>query len=336
MFKATAIAPTNIAFIKYMGRDPRGAALPDGKGLNFPENGSISMCLDGLWSETTVEFGDFEKDSFVLDGTSEEKEAARAFALIDHVRRAAKLAKKVRIESKNNFGKSRGLSSSASGFAALAMAGAAAAGLKLTTEELSSLARKGAGSASRSIPDGFVEWSPPTFAADGTLLKDSFATSLYPPEYWDLADVIVVTTTPAKTTSSLQAHGKVSESPYHKTRLQRMPKKIETCRNSLASKDFSGLGALIEEETWDLHMLFISAGMRYLKPATLQILDAVEEGRREIEAYYTLNTGQDIHLICRQKDAEALKKKMEQFDCVERVIINRPGRGARLTQEHLF
>lgn len=336
MLKASAIAPTNIAFIKYMGKDPRGATLPHGQGLNFPENGSISMCLDGLHSHTTVEFGDFPHDVFVLDGKQDPKEAARTFAFVDHIRRMAKISLKARVESKNNFGKSRGLSSSASGFAALATAGAAAAGLELSVEELSALARKGSGSASRSIPDGFVEWKPPVFDESGGLIEDSTASSIYPSDYWDIADVIVVTTTPAKEVSTTQAHGKVSESPYRQARLALMPQKLQDCKRFLAEKNFTSIGQLLEKESWDLHLLFISSGIRYLRPETLRIMDRVEQGRKDIEAYYTLNTGQDIHVICRTKDAEAVKERMLQLECVEDVIINKPGQGARLTEDHLF
>jgi len=334
--KASAIAPTNIAFVKYMGKDRRGTSLPNDQGKNFPENGSISMCLDGLHSHTTVEFGDFENDSFLLDGENVSAEADRAFAFIDHIRRQAGISPRARIQSTNNFGKSRGLSSSASGFAALGMAGAAAAGLQLSTEELSALARKGAGSASRSIPDGFVDWSPAVFSDDGSLVKDSAASSLYPPEYWDLADVVVVTSTPSKEISSTQAHGKVQDSPYHVQRLNRMPKKLDHCREILSTRDFTALGELLEEETWDLHLLFISSGIRYLRSETLRIMEAVEQGRKNVEAYYTLNTGQDVHVICKKSNAEIVAENMKSIEGVEEVIINTVGKGARITEDHLF
>lgn len=115
-----------------------------------------------------------------------------------------------------------------------------------------------------------------------------------------------------------------------------MPKKLEDCRQYLTDKNFTAIGRLLEEESWDLHILFISSGVRYLRPETLHIMDEIERGRKDLEAYYTLNTGQDIHIICRQKDAEALKKKMLMLDCVEDVIINKPGLGTRLTDKHLF
>ena len=75
---------------------------------------------------------------------------------------------------------------------------------------------------------------------------------------------------------------------------------------------------------------------RSLRPETLRIMEAVESSRSDVEAYYTLNTGQDIHIICQSKDAELIKKKMENIDSVQDVIINKPGRGARLVDHHLF
>ncbi len=52
-----------------------------------------------------------------------------------------------------------GLASSASAYAALALAGnGKALGLDLSSKDLSRLARRGSGSACRSIYGGFVEW----------------------------------------------------------------------------------------------------------------------------------------------------------------------------------
>src|SRR3989304_5506598 len=59
MSKATAIAPSNIAFTKYWGKK-------DEK-LRLPENGSISMCLSSLLTTTTVEFSKkYKKDEISI------------------------------------------------------------------------------------------------------------------------------------------------------------------------------------------------------------------------------------------------------------------------------
>src|SRR5439155_933717 len=60
------------------------------------------------------------------------------------------------VRSGNRFATGSGLASSASGFAALAVAAARAAELELSPRELSLLARRGSGSAARSIFGGFV------------------------------------------------------------------------------------------------------------------------------------------------------------------------------------
>lgn len=334
--KATAQAPTNIAFVKYMGNDSRGELLPGDEGRKLPENGSISMCLDGLHTITTVEFSDeFTEDTFVLDGETVSHEASRAFDQINRIRSIAGISVHVRIESINNFGKSRGLSSSASGFAALTVAGAKAAHLELSERELSILARKGSGSASRSIPDGFVEWKAARWDGD-SMVEDSYAETIYAPDYWDIADVVAVTEVPAKATSTTQAHSAVHSSRYQEVRNLAMSGKLDACRQYIQSRDFTSFGCLLEEEAMDLHTLFISSGIRYLRSETLRIIEAVETWRDEVAAYFTMNTGQDVHIICEGKDITTVSERAKAIPGVVDVIVNKPSVGTRLIGRHLF
>ena len=58
--KATATAPSNIAFIKYWGKKDED--------LRLPENGSISMNLSNLLTTTTVEFDpNYEEDEIFIN-----------------------------------------------------------------------------------------------------------------------------------------------------------------------------------------------------------------------------------------------------------------------------
>src|SRR3989344_2439626 len=174
--KSTAIAPSNIAFTKYWGRK-------DEK-LRLPMNGSISMCLSNLLTTTTVEFSEkLKADDIIINGERREKEALKVSKHLDRIRKLAGISTYAKVVSQNSFPTATGLSSSASGFAALTVAGAKAAGLNLSEKELSILARQGSGSACRSIPDGFVEW------IDGDTSETSYAISLYPPEHWHIVDV---------------------------------------------------------------------------------------------------------------------------------------------------
>src|SRR3989344_9031479 len=104
--KATAIAPSNIAFTKYWGKKDEV--------LRLPENGSISMCLSNLLTTTTVEFSpDFKKDEIIIDGVDSPE---RITLHLDRIRKLANLDLKAKVISKNNFPSGTGLSSSASGF----------------------------------------------------------------------------------------------------------------------------------------------------------------------------------------------------------------------------
>ena len=62
--KATAVAPSNIAFIKYWGTKDEI--------LRLPANGSLSMNLSNLLTTTTVEFNhDFKEDVVIINGKKE-------------------------------------------------------------------------------------------------------------------------------------------------------------------------------------------------------------------------------------------------------------------------
>jgi len=167
MKKATAIAPANIAFIKYWGKkDER---------LRLPMNSSVSMNLSNVFTKTTVKLlPHLKRDEIVFLGEkTTKKEEKRAIKHLERIRKKARIKTKAKVVTRNNFPKATGLASSAAGFAALTLAGTAAAGLKLSKKELSILARLGSGSACRSIPDGFVEWKK------GTSSLTSYARMLF-------------------------------------------------------------------------------------------------------------------------------------------------------------
>lgn len=322
--KATSIAPANIPFVKYMGRKDET--------LRLPENASISMNLSKLLTTTTVEFSDaYDCDDILLNGEHEEGEGSRVIRHLDRIRTMANISLKARVVSENGFPTGTGLSSSSSGFAALTVAGAAAAGLKLSERELTVLARQGSGSACRSIPDGFVEW------LDADTSGESYSYSLYPPDYWEIADVVALVSTERKRVESSLAHRSVSMGPYYRTRIARMPEKVKRCKEFLRTKDFPALGALAEEEALDLHVIFMSVGIIYLTPQSLQLIKLVPEWREQgLPVYFTLNTGQDVHLLCEKKHVGDVQKKLQGLDFVRDVMVNEPAKGARLVGEHLF
>src|SRR5260221_34422 len=110
--KATAIAPSNIAFIKYWG-------VKD-EILRLPANGSISMNLSNMLTTTTVEFHtNFTEDVVIINDTNVQTEQHRVSEHLDRIRKLANITEKAKVVTQNNFPTATGLSSSASGFAAL-------------------------------------------------------------------------------------------------------------------------------------------------------------------------------------------------------------------------
>ncbi len=323
--KATAIAPSNIALIKYMGRKDEV--------LRLPENGSISITSSDLLTTTTVDFDPkYTEDSLVLNGEQEEGEESRASLHLDRIRTLAGISLKAKVVSNNNFPTGTGLSSSSSGFAALTVAGAKAAGLSLSEKELSILARQGSGSACRSIAGGFVEWR------NGDTSEESFAESIFPANHWNLVDLVTVVSDKRKDVSTSITHGKVKDSPFYQTRIAGMPEKIEQCKDILQQRDFKKLGILLEQEALEMHAIFMSAGIIHLTPASLALIKLIRDTRvsKQLPMYFTINTGQDVHVFCEEKDAKQIQEWLESIDVVKKVIRNTAGEGSRLSDEHLF
>ncbi len=325
--KATTIAPSNIAFTKYWGRKDEV--------LRLPENGSVSMSLSNLLTTTTVEFSkEYKKDQITINGGGiEEGDEQRIIKHLDRVRHLANISLKAKVVSNNNFPSGTGLSSSASGFAALTVSAASAAGLKLKDKELSILARQGSGSACRSIPSGFVEW------LDGNTSETSYAKQIFPENYWDIADIVAVVSIGKKEVSTSLGQKSAQSSPFMKIRQSHMKEKNRKVKKLIKEKNFKEFGELVEQEALELHTIMLTQypPLIYWTPGTLKIMKLTSHWRTDdIPVYFTINTGQDIHLICEQKDVKKVKAKLKEIEEVKDIIVNTPGEGTRLTNDHLF
>ncbi|HZQ09941.1 MAG TPA: diphosphomevalonate decarboxylase [Anaerolineae bacterium] len=329
--KATAVSCSNIAFIKYWGNyDAR---------LRLPLNDSLSMNLEALATQTTVEFDEaLENDEVVIgEEAADEKARTRVVEQLNRIRAEAKIDAKARVHSRNNFPSAVGLASSASAFAALTLAGTRAAGLELSERALSILARQGSGSAARSIPAGFVEWLAATHVTATS--SQSYARQVMPPDAWDLCDVIAIVSSEAKQVGSNEGHSIAHTSPFFGERLSRLPNRYHRVRRELLAKNLKGMGPDVEAEAIELHAIALTSRppIFYWLPGTVRVMDAVRQWRSEgLTAYYTLDAGPNVHILVEGKDsAEAAKRARELAD-VQDVIVSGPGEGAKLGEEHLF
>jgi diphosphomevalonate decarboxylase len=326
--KATAKAPANIALIKYWGKKDEA--------LRIPENDSLAMTLDKAYTVTTVEFRkNFKKDEIIIDKEEvRERERKRVVKHLNRTRKRARIKLFAKVVSQNSFPRATGLASSASGLAALTLAATKAAGLNLSEQGLSRLARIASGSASRSIPAGFVYWQA------GNSDKTSYAYSLYPPSYWDLRDVAIVVQEKMKKVSSTKGHHLARKSPFLKARLELVKENLKKIKRAFKKKDFSLLGKIIESEALSLHSVMFTSqpALIYWQPATLVIMHEVIRWREErmAESYFTIDAGPNVHLICQGKDEKKLLAKLKGIKGIKKVVVNKPARGAHLLASHLF
>ena len=321
--RARARARANIALVKYWGKS--NAAL------NIPAVGSISITLDALWSDTEVEFGSrLKHDSFLLNGKEDVKALRRVTRCLDLLRREAGVDAPARVVSHNNFPTGAGLASSASGFAALVGAAARALGLERSAQALSVLARRGSGSAARSILGGFVEMQIGE-ASDG---NDSYAAPLMAAEEWPLHVVIAVTETGAKATGSTEGmQSSESTSPFYRAWLESAPDDLDAARNAILGRDFETLGEVAEHSCMKLHALAMTSrpSILYWNPATLACIDAVRALRRSgVPVFFTIDAGPQLKAVCLPEATNRVAAELHDVGGVVDVLVTGLGPGLEI------
>lgn len=323
MTAVTAIANPNIAFIKYWGN-----CNPDAR---IPANGSISMNLDGLETCTSVTFNSsLTADQLSLNGRIDSGAAlARVVEFLNLVRQMAGIKTYALVSSVNNFPMGAGIASSASAFAALSLAASRAAGLELNERQLSQLARKGSGSACRSVPAGFVEWQ--VDACD----LDSAAQSFAPPEHWDLVDCIAVISQEHKPTGSTAGHSLAYTSPLQVARVADAPRRLEICRMAILERDFEAMAEIMELDSNLMHAVMMTSQppLLYWQPVTFEVMRSVPAWRRAgLPACYTIDAGPNVHVVCPAEYAHQVQERLGQIPGVQHVLTSKPGGPARFIE----
>jgi len=318
---STAQANPNIAFIKYWGNRDNT--------LRIPANGSISMNLDGLSTRTTVRFQQsLQSDMLSINGHETTGSGLdRVSYILDIIRGMANIHDRAEVTTENNFPSGAGIASSASAFAALALAGSKAAGLELSEPDLSRLARRGSGSASRSIPSGFVEWQA------GTTDEDSYAFSIAEPAHWNLVDCVAIVSSQHKKTGSTEGHSIAPTSPLQNARVADAPRRLEICRNAILDRDFDTFASIVELDSDIMHSVMMTStpALHYWQPTSLSVMNAVRQWRSEgLSACYTVDAGPNIHVICPEAEAHAVDKKLREIDGVTDVLVAHAGGAAKI------
>ena len=330
MTTATARACANIALVKYWGK--RAIAG------NLPATGSLSLTLAALVTETRVEFdGALAADELVMDDAA--ADATRVTAFLDLVRARAGIATRARVTTRNEFPTASGLASSASGFAALALAATKAAGIALDPRELSRLARAGSGSAARSIFGGFVRMRT------GDTDAEAYAEPIDSPLVDRVRMVIAIVGSGApKTYASRDAMEHVAAtSPLYPSWLVAVPRDLAAAEDALAMRAthakagddaaLRALGELAEANALAMHAPAIAArpAIIYWQPATIALLAAVRTLRGNGRAAWaTIDAGPHVKVLTTVDDADHVARALAGVEGVTATTISGPGEGARV------
>jgi diphosphomevalonate decarboxylase len=319
--QASALAHPNIAFIKFWGLSNENQRIP--------ANGSLSMNIDCLNTQTSVEFDPaLEADVLIIDNQEISGIGLkRVQFFLDRIRQLAGKNLHARIISENNFPMGAGLASSASGFAALTLAATTALGLELPERELSALARFGSGSACRSIPGGFVEWivDPDT--------GETFAQSIAPANQWNLVDCIAILSHTHKPVGSEAGMRRAISSPLQKARVADADRRLELCRKAILSRDFAALAEITELDSNLMHAVMMTSNppLYYWEPGSLAIMQAVKTWQAEgLEVTFTLDAGPNVHLITTKTSADEVVRRLHRFPEVIDVLSGGPAGPAHL------
>lgn len=350
----SALAPSNIALVKYMGKKEGSR--------NLPENSSLSLTLNSLATLTEI--------SFLTGSTSGEdrwfSESPKSIRLEDYdrfhspvlgeeeVRRILDHIKRVRqacrdllpehgisfnpectqaswsLRSGNSFPASSGIASSASSFAAVTLATAMACSGNRDSfekawnmrprfrEALASVSRMGSGSSCRSFDGPWILWEQ----------EHTKALSTQMPE---LSHFVVLIQEKPKPVPTSEAHLRVKSSPLWQGRVQRAENRVQEISEALHRGDFSRTAKIAWAESWEMHSLFHTAEypFTYWEPGTLRLLQELSLWAQSQEGpIVTLDAGPNVHITAKASLAGAWRKRLSLWCPESRILEDRQGRGA--------
>lgn len=323
--RATAFAPSNIALTKYWGKRDDV--------LNLPLASSLSVTLSELGSLTIVQpEPELQEDVMVLDGQPLDPAGmTKVRRVLDIVRDMAGSKVYAGLQSVNTVASARGLASSASAFAALALAASKAYGLDLDGPALSRLARTGSGSASRSVAGGYVLWQ----AGERTDGLDSYAETFRPTEHWPLRILVAQVRDQKKKVSSTLGMKQNRDAPLFGPWIDLCKRDVVACQQAVDARDMEQLAAVVEGNALAMHATMMSArpALLYWQPATLAVVHEVRRLRAEgVECCFTIDAGSSVVVLCAEQDARPVSEALGDIDGIEAVLQTRIGPGARLTE----
>ena len=329
----TAHAPSNIAFLKYWGKD----------GQQWPSNDSISMTLSKCKSITQATLiPTSDQDHVHLNGEyvdADSRHGSKIYRHLQFLRENVDTNSALAVHTSNTFPLASGIASSASGITALTIAALACwtrssnltalakAGYSRT--KLAALARQGSGSACRSLWGGIVKWER------NTTPESQRTYQLMQEHEWKLADLIIhPSSAHSKDVSSSAGHARAKSSPLFALRMQGMAEKVHYFQQALQQRDFAQLGMLLESEALEFIQVMATSSppLSYLTQELYDLLAYVRECRQRehLQAYFTVDAGAAAHIICLASVAMSLQQKIQRNFHNFMIIVDKIGGAPQL------
>lgn len=338
-----AAAPSNIALVKYMGKD-------DAK-VNQASNPSVSMTLTSLRSVAQVDWVKGSQPTWnpepplpgleVPDLSPKGRERILAHAvrcakelpglLLKHgLKNEQPSGHHAEIRIGNSFPAGVGIASSASSFAALTLAMGRAmggsdfsslwTGSGLLKQDLARLSKLGSGSSCRSMQGPWIHW-------DGETIET------LPSKIGPVVDHVLVVDREPKAVGSSQAHERVRTSPLWSGRPERALQRCFLVKEALAVGNWAELCRHVWQEAWEMHSLFHTATppFSYWKPQSVAVLNALEPLVNSSKPpLVTMDAGPNVHVLVPEADApEWAQRLRDLFPSVE-LLSDRCGEGAHV------
>jgi len=320
---ALAEATANIAIVKYWGkRDSH---------LNLPVADSVAFCLDSLPTRAAVTPLDAAQDEVFWSGRPvPPPQLGRFLRVLALLRERSGCRCSTRTDIQPQLPDAVGLAGSSAALAAFALAASAALRVELSPRELSVMARLGSGSASRSIPGGFVRWHRGE-QPDGS---DSFASRFAPASHWpELRVLAVILSREPKSVSSTMGMIRTSRtSPLFPTFVEQCGRLAGEAQAAVENRDFERLARVAELSAQTMHGLCLTATppILYVRPSTIEVIELVCDLNRTHPLFYTLDAGPNPILVTLAPHAEAVERELtSRFGEIE-IVRAGIGGGARL------
>lgn len=236
------------------------------------------------------------------------------------------------LRSANTFPAASGIASSASFFAALTMAAAAACAKEIEAFSqawerdsafrsfLAGISREGSGSSCRSFDGPYVEW-------EGEMIHR--VESKLP----ELAHFVLLITEQGKEVSSSEAHARVKGSPLWSGRVERVTARLARLREAIRSGDMAEVSRLSWVEFWEMHSLFHTSAdpFTYWQPATLALLQQLSGAvKSSAPPIVTMDAGPNIHVLVEATRASEWSEKLSHWMGGGKVLRDSQGAGPRL------